>query len=453
MIFRILLGLVVLAPLPFASVETWSWGFIAAAVGALLIAWSIELMRTRRRPEIGLRRTWPYVLGFLAVVGWAAFQASPLAPEAWRHPLWDSAAGVLGADIAGRISLDPAATRAALTRLLAYGGIFWLALQYGQDARRARTAVFALCLAGLAYALYGLVIAFTGARMVLWYDKVAYVNDLTSTFVNRNSYATYAGLGLLCTTALLVKMIADSFASSSSRRVRLRRFLEELAGRGWILLLGWAAIATALLLTHSRAGLLSTALGFLALILTVGFTRTVKARYAALIGALPLIAGIAFFSLSGEITAKRLVATDVDREERLRVYELTLDAVEAAPLVGTGYGTFQDVFAFYRTPDMRKVYYQAHNTYLENALELGIPAALALAAVIVGLFLLTVRGLRRRRRDAVYPCLGAAATVLVAAHSLVDFSLQIPAVAVTYSFLMGISCAQSWSSRKSSDPW
>ena len=56
--------------------------------------------------------------------------------------------------------------------------------------------------------------------------------------------------------------------------------------------------------------------------------------------------------------------------------------------------------------------------------------------------------MRRRRRDAVYPCIGFAATTLVAAHSLVDFSLQIPAVALTYSLLMGAACAQSWSTRK-----
>jgi O-antigen ligase len=172
-----------------------------------------------------------------------------------------------------------------------------------------------------------------------------------------------------------------------------------------------------------------------------------------LIGALPLIAGVAFFSLSGDVTAKRLMATDVEHEQRLKVYELTLDAIEAAPLMGTGYGTFPEVFPFYRTQDIRAVYFKAHSTYLENALELGIPAALALAGVIAGLFLLNLRGLRRRRRDAIYPCLGASATVLVAAHSIPDFSLQIPAVAITYSFIMGICCAQSWSGRRPPDPW
>ena len=58
-------------------------------------------------------------------------------------------------------------------------------------------------------------------------------------------------------------------------------------------------------------------------------------------------------------------------------------------------------------------------------------------------------GIRRRRRDRIYPAIGVAATALVAAHSTVDFSLQIPAVAVSYAFLLGLGCAQSFSTRPS----
>ena len=60
--------------------------------------------------------------------------------------------------------------------------------------------------------------------------------------------------------------------------------------------------------------------------------------------------------------------------------------------------------------------------------------------------------LRRRRIDAVYPAIGLAATAQVAAHSLIDFGLQIPAVAVTYSLLLGVACAQSRSLREAAEP-
>ncbi|KKM69395.1 hypothetical protein LCGC14_1451270, partial [marine sediment metagenome] len=37
--------------------------------------------------------------------------------------------------------------------------------------------------------------------------------------------------------------------------------------------------------------------------------------------------------------------------------------------------------------------------------------------------------------------------VLVGVHSMVDFSLQIPAIGATFALILGIGCAQSWSSR------
>ncbi len=46
-----------------------------------------------------------------------------------------------------------------------------------------------------------------------------------------------------------------------------------------------------------------------------------------------------------------------------------------------------------------------------------------------------------------------AATVLVAVQSIVDFSLEIPAVTATYMLIMGAACAQCWSSRRPADAW
>jgi len=54
---------------------------------------------------------------------------------------------------------------------------------------------------------------------------------------------------------------------------------------------------------------------------------------------------------------------------------------------------------------------------------------------------------RDRGRDWVYPATGVAATLLVGIHSFFDFSLQMPAVAITYACILGVACAQSYSSR------
>ena len=448
MIFWSLTALVVLAPLPLASVQPWSWGLLASVVGLLLVAWGVRTALGAAAPVVGLQKTWLVLLMFGLAVGWCVVQILPLIPPTWHHPLWRGAASALGTPVTGTVSVNPFETGSALLRVLAYAGIFWLSLQYCCSRRRARQVLFALTLAGLAYAGYGLVIEFSGAKMVLWFEKTAYLDSLTSTFINRNSYATYAGLTLLCASGLLIELLAGAMGDHLSYREKIRGILDAVAGRGWALLVACTVIATALFLTDSRGGALSTILGILALLIAVGSTSTMSLRQAVAV-ALPVLGlGIAFFLLSGQTTAERLARTTIESEERARVYSVTLEAIGDAPLQGTGYGTFEEVFRIHRDERVHNTYDKAHSTYLENVLELGLPAASLLFLSIAALFARCVIGVRTRRRDTLYPCIGVGATVLIAAHSLVDFSLQIPAVAATYALLMGAAIAQSWRSRE-----
>lgn len=51
----------------------------------------------------------------------------------------------------------------------------------------------------------------------------------------------------------------------------------------------------------------------------------------------------------------------------------------------------------------------------------------------------------RRQRAQIYPIVAVASTVTVALHALLDFSLQIPAIAALYAAILGMGVAQSWS--------
>ena len=77
-------------------------------------------------------------------------------------------------------------------------------------------------------------------------------------------------------------------------------------------------------------------------------------------------------------------------------------------------------------------------------MELGVPVALALLAAVGGAVGLCIQGLRERRHDRLYPALAVSAAVLLGSHALFDFSVQIPAVAITFAALLGIGCAQSF---------
>ena len=89
----------------------------------------------------------------------------------------------------------------------------------------------------------------------------------------------------------------------------------------------------------------------------------------------------------------------------------------------------------------------AHSTLLEMAVELGLPfAGLVVVAWIIGLAVL-VRGVWIWRRDVVVPIAAISVAALALAHSLIDFSLQIPGYAIVVFALLGAGLSQSFSSR------
>jgi hypothetical protein len=89
----------------------------------------------------------------------------------------------------------------------------------------------------------------------------------------------------------------------------------------------------------------------------------------------------------------------------------------------------------------------AHSTLLEIAVELGLPfAGLVVIAWIAALAVL-VRGMWTRKRDVVIPMAAFCVAALSAAHSLPDFSLQIPGYSIVVFALLGAGLSQSFPSR------
>ncbi|MBM3487693.1 MAG: hypothetical protein FJX67_13855, partial [Alphaproteobacteria bacterium] len=267
-----------LAPIPFGAIEAWSWSFLGTAVGLLLIVWAADLAASGAAAPAGLRRLWPLVLPFAVVAVWIAFQTETGTLTTQHHPLWKTTAEVLGVPVQGSVSLDRYETGAALFRLLTYGGIFWLALQHGRDAARARQMMQAVVVAGVAYAAYGLAVEFSGAQMILWYDKVRYVDSLTSTFWYKNAYATYAGLGLVAALGLFVAAIGETTGAGFGRRETAAMLVNRLLARDWIILVALVVLPTALLLSDSRAGFLATCFGLLVLLIAARLGERRAAR-------------------------------------------------------------------------------------------------------------------------------------------------------------------------------
>lgn len=441
-----LLALVALAPLPLASNRPLPAALLALGAGLLLIGWSLTVWRGAPVAISPSKIAAPLTL-YLGVCLWIGFQ---WLPGPWADPIWAVAGAALGASLPGHLSVNPEATLTGLMHLLCYGTVFWLSLQLNAKADRAYFSLGVVTAMGTAYALYGLIIWVAGNEWILLYRKWAYQDALSSTFVNRNSFATFMGLCLLAGFSLFLKRIEPVLSAKRPWRQKTVLVLESLTSGTAVWLAGCVlALALALLLTGSRGGFFSSLAGLL--VLALAHARGKLSRRSVL----PALAlGITFFAViflaGGGMVMDRYQAKGSDLGNREDIYRLTLDAIESAPWTGSGFGTFGDVISAYqpKTPQIEPVWDKAHNTYLENALELGVPAAVALNVAILLLAGLALRGLRTRKRDWTIAGIGVAATALVGLHALVDFSLQIPAVTVLYAFMLGIAVAQSWSTRR-----
>jgi O-antigen ligase len=439
---------VVLSPVWFGSNLPLVWGAHALLFGVALTIYVLAGLGPARPLPVPL--AWLRVpLAALAIVlGWAAIQTITGVPAFLQNPVWAEAAAALGNPITGAISVYPDASRVAILWAATAAAVFFLAVQLGRDPAWARIVLHAIVLTGGVIAIYGLTIYFDGNEWVLWQPKHAYRTALTATFINKNNYAAFAGMGLICTFGLLL----DRLPRSSPDQTRRRR--AALLVRGFeVLALGgvFAADCAALILAGSRAGAAVTVLGLLVVVLLWLARLPAWRRPMFVAFGLTALGVVVFASSSSELLVSRLPSLDEDLSTRLAVDLRVLAAIGAAPWTGYGLGAFQQAFAAFRDASLATQgrWEYAHNDWLEALMTLGVPVGLMVWLVFGWMLVRCVRGALDRRRDAIYPAVGAGLCAQAFAHTLVDFTMQIQGFALPFLAIVGVGVAQSWSSRRS----
>ncbi|MEN3977236.1 O-antigen ligase family protein [Emcibacter sp. SYSU 3D8] len=452
-IFWALLLMVCWLPLPFGSVQAWAWSLMVIAAGLLLIAWGVTTAVAGSPTPHGLGRVKWSVVGFLIAGLWGLIQVSTATPAAWHHPIWAIAAETLSVPVAGRIAINPQAAVSTLLRLASYAIIFWLAFQYGRDRRLAHLGMCGVAMTSSIVAALGIVPWLIGWDGFLWFDREFMQRQLqvgarlAIPFVNPNHLASYAGIGLLCGIGVLVGDTRGLWRPETQPREKLRRFLEVVFVRRWYVVAACPILAVAALLSLSRAGIAAIGVGLIVLIAALLRRSRPKVSWLFAGSAVALTAIVGAFAPSLIRLSDRLEQASLRSDQRLEIYRNSMEAIAASPWLGYGLGSFQSLYRMYDHSDLRRVVNAAHSTVLENILELGIPAALALFAAILIPVVGCWRGAASRRQDQHIPAIAVAASIMLILHSLVDFPLQIPALAALFAFVLGLGFAQSISAR------
>jgi O-antigen ligase len=434
-------------PLPIGGYADWAAALAATLTGLLLLAWLT--VAWRRSLLLAMPRVLP--LSALLVMGaaaWSVLQAVPgVLPPEWNHPIWEQARQA-GLEVEGVVSLSRTAWYDALLRLLAACGMFLLAFGLAQREAQARRLLQAILAIVTTYAVFGLLQELTGFRLS---GSDAYRASVVSTFVNRNHFATYANLGLIIALGLMIEPLLRGDATQQGRwTMRVAQAIGTVFEERRLPLMAAVVILLAVIGSDSRGGILSLA-GAVAFLLALVFLAGRAKRSTKVMASIATLgAGLLVVWLTGDVVIERFQALlavegEASANARLQAWAMTLDAIAQRPWLGYGHGAFLEVFYLHGGPELGAIgiWDHAHNDYLQLAVELGLPAAGALVLAYLLLWGQCVAGVFLRQRRQTYPLVAATAGVLVALHAIVDFSLLMPAVAMTFAALLGIGCAQA----------
>lgn len=436
---RALALLAVVSAVPLASNRASWWllwtGLIALAA-LVYLARAAVIAPDRQLRIMGLRG--PLFLAFLVPL-YALAQALPLAgllPDSLTA-MRDGLAGLRGRTI----SLLPDASMLGAVRVIGYLLFFVLVTEVATRRERVGTMTRILFAGIVAQAVWALVALRLLGDVAPWGEKTAYLGMATGTFVNRNSLATFLGMGLIL-GAVLIGRRGDL---PQVRRSRPQGPVERLGSEGVLVALGMLIVFVALLATQSRLGLVAALAG----LVTAGWLlwRAAGGRRAGLAAAtvgLLAAVGLVFFLTGGSGTLDRFLFVGGDGDYRLALYRQVLELIALRPLTGFGFDAFSIAFEAVRAPPLTgpSYYDLAHNSYLGLWAELGLvigslpPLILVWCAVLL---------LRRLRAGVGFPAHAAGALgVLVqgGVHSLGDFSLEIPANNYVFLVVLALGLAR-----------
>lgn len=458
--FLLLLFLAVLAwaPFPLGSNRDWAELILAAGLGGVLFLWSGATLLGFASVTSLVRRLWVPALCVFAALGWAFFQsvdllkleqASGFPFSGAAHRVWDLTSQALGTKVGAYVSVDPEKTRQAVLAASLSIAAFFLAFNLARDRTRAAFLLNGLIAVSLFYAVMAVVMLQLELDMQSWLipEAVPSMERLTGPFVNPNHFAAYLALGSLAALGTFVESVRQSVVWDRGGRILFRSALFSLTGPNALRLAAIVFLLSVLLLTQSRAAVLALIAGILALAIMLSRGRDLSPGEAAgrraIVAILVAVLGLSV-ALSVTPLLARVDAHGLNDTTRSSLFSSSVDAILSAPLTGQGFGAFERYYPFFADGSVPGQVDEAHNDIVETLADLGIPAGILLMAAPAFLTWICMAGVSRRRRDRVYPAVAFAASVAVGLHALADFSLQIPAVAITYAAFLGAGVAQSW---------
>jgi len=452
--WSILLGLLfilVFGPVFYGAVMDWQIGVLTIAAMVLLLSWILVKMSDSRRrlEEItgdSLRlRTLLVLLPVLFLV-YVLFQvvSLPAALLGFISPERNEINVLCGVTGGSPISASPYTTYLWFFRVLSCAVVFFVTAFALNRRNHIMLIISVVVILGYILSFYGLLQYLSNEGLPSLFKRRFSRGKVSGTYVNSSHFAGYLEMIIPLAIAIVFIGKRKRGGSNSTAGRRIITFLSEKLEDKKLLLPLTAAIvmSVAMIFTLSRMGIFSFLVSLLVFGFLLGKTYKKGIRIAVFGAIVAVVLAISIWLGLNPLLDKYSLVTE-GVSGRLGAWKMAGSIIADYSATGTGLGTFTHVSPGYQSLEMSGGHWgEAHNDYLNLFSDAGVPGIVFGLGFIVLWYLYVFKLLKRRslrtyQRSIAAGCIAGVTAMLV--HSIADFNLQIPANALYFSALLGLS--------------
>ena len=390
----LLLCILVITPWEFGAVDPWAQRQIALVIGICLAIWWFETALRRTKTQVLPYIFVPIALGIL----FALFQLWEL-PEFLSSIFLGRQSGLyeqLGTDLklSPTISMSHEGTRHFVGLLtLAISGLV-LGCRYFRTRFEVTLLLAVMSINGALIALFGIVHSLTSKDgFIYWNIELVNGGIPFGPYVNRNNGAGFLLICLACSIGLMVVLMAKKEDRGPRQIVskeipfwrqfmfHLLMFISDLDARKIGAMVSTLLIASGVLASMSRGGVLALMIGLMAALIFYGMARRPSFTGFIFLPMLALAFGVVGWVFFGERLTERFSSASFDEAKstnRLGHWLETWPAVSDMGLLGSGLGSYEHVHRLYRTTPETTIFRYGESQFFQTLVELGWPGLILL---------------------------------------------------------------------------
>lgn len=468
--------MVLLAPWWLGSVTKIAQLVLLSLAMLALLFWWLELAITKQKKHVVPYVAIPVAIGIL----FGIFQLVPLsdgvasivAPKQLEvvnelGSVLESEKATIGNSpiIEGtptRVSLNPEGTwEFVQLSLLALIGLF-LGAHYFCSRRSVTWLLGVLTLQGFALALFGIIQQVNFNGKIFWILERTQGGKPFASFVNRNNATGYLLICLAASLGLAYLAISKPPKRKSPRPIigndyafvrriylQIMLFLRELTPFKICALTTTTVIATAIVISLSRGGIIALLVSAILSVWIVGLAKAPRASAIFVLVtacfAVMLVSWLGFGQRISDRFESFNNREQLLNEGRLAIWKNSLPIIADYPVVGSGMNSFRHVYRGYRSSTENRFNEFAENQYVQTLTDTGVIGFVLLLTCLLLMTLNTSFLLRNGNSPKTTAATVFATFALVSqmTASVFDFGLFIPANMLLFAVVCGFISGQT----------